>query len=173
MNEMNGMNLRGGDTKKKWDFEEIVTVMVTGFMARLSRWGLSLLGFGIAVSCRVEYGSPYTTFQVSGKVTDENNVPVQNIEVSTMETMNKTVTGKDGSFAIEGTNSLHFEQVEIFFTDTDGEENGGDFRTTSRIVHLTKTEEPGKKDDSWYQGKYEGSVDVVLETAGGTSGEMK
>ena len=68
--------------------------MVTDFLARLSRWGLSLLGFSIVVSCRVEYGSPYTTFQVSGKVTDENNVPVQNIEVSAMETMNKTVTGK-------------------------------------------------------------------------------
>ena len=78
--------------------------MVTDFLARLSRWGLSLLGFSIVVSCRVEYGSPYTTFQVSGKVTDENNVPVQNIEVSAVETMNKTVTGKDGSFAIEGTN---------------------------------------------------------------------
>ena len=147
--------------------------MVTDFLARLSRWGLSLLGFSIVVSCRVEYGSPYTTFQVSGKVTDENNVPVQNIEVSAMETMNKTVTGKDGSFAIEGTNFSNYEQVEIFFTDTDGEENGGNFGTTSRIVHLTKTEEPGKKDDSWYQGKYSGSVDVVLETADGTSGEMK
>lgn len=87
--------------------------MVTDFLARLSRWGLSLLGFSIVVSCRVEYGSPYTTFQVSGKVTDENNVPVQNIEVSAVETMNKTVTGKDGSFAIEGTNFSNYEQVSF------------------------------------------------------------
>ena len=61
--------------------------------------GLSLLGFSIVVSCRVEYGSPYTTFQVSGKVTDENNVPVQsNYEQVSFPALPSSYTVENFSF---------------------------------------------------------------------------
>lgn len=48
------------------------------------RWIGALLGVSMAVACggKAEYGCPYATFRVSGKVVDETDKPVKNIIVA-------------------------------------------------------------------------------------------
>ena len=55
---------------------------------KLFRWFLALMGLGGAFSCsgqfigRDEYGTPYSTFQVKGKVVDsESGAPVKGVTI--------------------------------------------------------------------------------------------
>ena len=49
-------------------------------IVRISAWLLCLIGFGSSVACSPgmvadEYGSPYASFEVKGKVTDQQAPP--------------------------------------------------------------------------------------------------
>lgn len=124
---------------------------------------LSFLGFASAVACRVEYGSPYAIFTVSGKVTDTGGTPIPGIEVSAFGFSETSDTGIDGTFTFGGEGDVFEPYVTMVFTDRDGDGNGGNFGVTEEIVPLTKTREPGKGDSRWFQGEYGATVNIVLE----------
>lgn len=140
--------------------------MLRKVIVRVCRCLLGVFGIGTAAACglgRVEYGTPYATFTVSGKVTDAAQNPVPGIVVTAVDKSASGQTASDGSFYLTGRSDYDFEHVQIAFSDIDGEENGGQFGTVTQEVLLTKTGEPDKDDSSWYSGEYSGSVDVTLE----------
>lgn len=106
------------------------------------------------------YGTPYVEFSVKGRVVDSENNPIEGIEVSAEEGMQKVLTAKDGSFHYVGEMiGFELQELELTFTDIDGEDNGGEFETKTVTVPVTQTD-PGE--GSWDNGDYEGEVDVVL-----------
>lgn len=78
-----------------------------------------------------EYGVPYATFEIKGKVVDSEGNPLKGIEVygeDIYEYMRvKTTTDEDGSFNLVQPEWLPAGEADICFEDVDGEENGGDF----------------------------------------------
>ena len=107
------------------------------------------------------YGTPYVEFSIKGRVTDTEERPLQGIEVSMEDGMQKVLTAKDGSFNyVAGMNAFGLKEVTLTFTDVDGEENGGDFETEVLTIPVTQTD-PG--DGSWDNGDYSGEVDVVMD----------
>jgi putative lipoprotein (rSAM/lipoprotein system) len=137
-----------------------------------SESGTGTWDYGLYVSEKLEikltedvpcmYGSPVVEFSVKGRVVDADSNPIPNIEVSHPEATSTVRTADDGTFDFR-TEAFGFEMdtAILKFTDTDGEENGGDFDTEEVEVSLTQTN-PG--DGNWNFGEYSAdNVEVVLD----------
>lgn len=109
-----------------------------------------------------EYGVPYATFEIKGKVVDSEGNPLKGIEVygeDIYEYMRvKTTTDKDGSFNLVQPEWLPAGEADICFEDVDGEENGGDFGKKTETVKLTQTEDG---EGHWNDGVYS-SEDLTI-----------
>lgn len=99
------------------------------------------------LSCsKAEEISDDTFAIVKGRVTSENDTPIEHLEVRielTKRTEPKTLyTSSDGTFMCDITNkeARNLKKLEITLTDTDGEENGGLFETTTEEIHLYNEE---------------------------------
>lgn len=112
-----------------------------------------------------EYGCPVVTYVVSGKVTDENNHPIKDIQVdftSQNELLGSVQTNDQGKYL--------FQQVipktdlinKIIYRDTDGIRNGGEFETTTKEVTFNNEDFTGG-DGNWNQGEAKKEVNVILE----------
>lgn len=79
--------------------------------------------FGMSLTCVACYGVGYTEFNpefsATGRVVDEEGNPIKDIETSIAP--NKVTTDENGRFYIKG------KSPYIYFHDTDGEDNGGQF----------------------------------------------
>lgn len=137
------------DGTGNWDSGEFVAEEVNVMMKRFED-----------VPCM--YGTPYVEFSIKGRVTDTEERPLQGIEVSMEDGMQKVLTAEDGSFYYGGEmTAFELEEMTLTFTDVDGEENGGEFAAKVVTVPVTQTD-PG--DGNWDNGDYSGEVEVVLET---------
>ena len=131
---------------------------------------LSMLGFTSCIGGMVcEYGTPTTDFTVKGKVTDKAGTPIKGIVVSSMNVEFfadgsglSAVTAADGTYV---TNKMMEFGVEgtLVFTDTDGEDNGGDFATLEGELQKLPKSQIKKGDGNWYQREYEVTADVKLD----------
>lgn len=109
-----------------------------------------------------EYGVPYATFEIKGKVVDSEGNPLKGIEVygeDIYEDMRvKTTTDEDGSFNLVQPEWFPAGEADICFEDVDGEENGGDFGKKTETVKLTQTEDG---EGHWNDGVYS-SEDLTI-----------
>ncbi len=133
---------------------------------------LTLLGFAsCSTSCGgsgiAEYGTPTAGYRALGRVTDEAGEPVKGIEVSRVArglTADKTVIGltdEDGRFADKDYATASCGDIEVTFTDIDGEENGGKFQ--SKTLTLDDFDATKVRDgEGWYNGDYDIAADVKL-----------
>ena len=133
-------------------------------IVRISAWLLCLIGFGSSVACSPgmvadEYGSPYASYEVKGKVTDQQGEPIQGIQV-TCDAMyiQPVYTESDGSYALHG-DGFPREKIQVSFEDVDGEENGGLF--ASRSVSA-ETHQVQDGDGNWDFGVYEAEANAEL-----------
>ena len=120
---------------------------------------LSLLGFSFVVtSC---YGAPYAELSAEGRVTDEAGQPIQGIKVSLYghEYVPYAVTDKDGYYRLESQQG--YLTVDIFYEDTDGILNGGEFAPDSSMNVKTVQIENG--DGRWDLGKFEAKDSKILK----------
>ena len=149
------------------------TIDMKDVIVRVSSWLLCLIGYSGTVACSAgmvadEYGTPYASYEVKGKVTDENDQPITGISVECGAFYTEPVyTGEDGSYEMSGT-GFPRQKIEVAFVDVDGEENGGTF--ASRIV----SEEAVHVQDgqgSWDYGKFSVEVDVKLSLEPKTDAE--
>ena len=133
-------------------------------VVRISAWLLCLIGFGSSVACSPgmmteEYGSPYASYEVKGKVTDQQGEPIPGIQV-TCDAMyiEPVYTESDGSYALNG-DGFPQEKIQVSFEDVDGEENGGLFaaRSVSSETHQVQDGE-----GNWDFGVYEAEVNAEL-----------
>lgn len=85
---------------------------------------LSLLGFA-AAGCeetRVEYGSPYATYTLKGKVTDMNGKAISGIRV---DAAGRSYTDEEGTFSCTGDGMYGIPHtIEVHLQDVDGTDNG-------------------------------------------------
>ena len=136
-------------------------------VVKISGWLLCLIGFGGVAACSSEnieygapeYGSPYSSYEIKGKVTDEEGVPVKGIKV-TCDILyeGEAYTGEDGRYSLSG-EGFPVDPVRVTFNDVDGEQNGGSF------AEKTVEAEPVKVSDgsgSWYFGSWEVEADAEL-----------
>lgn len=135
------------------------------FIVRISSWLLCLAGFGAVVSCddyvmgAPEYGTPYASYEIKGKVTDEEGSPVKGIMVL-CEAVGEDVsyTGDDGGFTLSG-GGFPQEEVSVVFKDVDAEQNGGLFSEKTVDVLLEHVQDG---EGSWDYGSYGADIDVML-----------
>jgi len=132
---------------------------------------MTLLGFS---SCdlsgsMVMYGVPSADYLVGGKVTDKTGKPINGIKVDVVveaegcklgeQTVN---TDQTGAYEVKlevfpsSTASLN-----VYFEDTDGEANGGLFKSDSLKNVSTKLDK--KNSDSWFVGTYKANADITLK----------
>lgn len=90
---------------------------------------LSLVGFSAAPMLTACYGTPYDDYNpmdefsdIKGYVVDTEMKPINNIEVKVGEMVCRS--GEDGAFLLD---SEFYGNYTLTATDTDGEENGGNF----------------------------------------------
>lgn len=109
-----------------------------------------------------EYGVPYATFEIKGKVVDSEGNPLKGIEVYGEDIYEdirvKTTTDEEGSFNLVQPEWFPAGEADICFEDVDGEENGGDFGKKTETVKLTQTEDG---EGHWNDGVYS-SEDLTI-----------
>ena len=106
-----------------------------------------------------EYGSPYASFEVKGKVTDQHGEPIPGIQV-TCDAMyiQPVYTESDGSYALHG-DGFPREKIQVSFEDVDGEENGGLFAARSVSAETHQVQDG---DGNWDFGVYEAEANAEL-----------
>lgn len=139
-------------------------------MKRFIYFLFALLGFG-AVACDngsmddvvAEYGCPHINFSLKARVVDEAGKPIEGIEVQT-----KNNDFYSGNYSdAEGNIDLNVSMwpdtnIDLVFTDVDGEENGGEFEALELNI-ADKVEQVKEGSGSWYEGGYKADLgDVVM-----------
>jgi putative lipoprotein (rSAM/lipoprotein system) len=106
-----------------------------------------------------EYGSPYASYEVKGKVTDQQGEPISGIQVACDAMYVEPVyTESDGSYALSG-GGFPREKIQVSFEDVDGEENGGLFATRSVSAETHQVQDG---EGNWDFGVYEAEVNAEL-----------
>ncbi len=112
------------------------------------------------------YGSPHADFKVSGKVMDENNQPINNIQVEVENEWNKVYTDAAGNYQAHGSLDFggEYQTLRVAVTDIDGEENGGDFESAIIDLKYERDEFKDKdKRDSWDYGTLTKEINFILK----------
>ena len=139
-------------------------------MKRFIYFLLALIGFG-AGACDndwgdvvPEYGCPRMNFSLKARVIDEEGNPIAGIEVQTKGHDFYSGNFSDAKGNIDVTNNMFPNpNLEIVFTDVDGEENGGEFETLELNIS-DKVEKVKEGDGRWYQGDYAADLGDVTMT---------
>ena len=80
-------------------------------------------------------GMEYYTFDVTGKVTDKSGTAIAGINVEAQGV--KTTTLSDGTYRLKGNGNGVLTTLYVTFSDTDAEENGGEFVQTVKGITPT------------------------------------
>ena len=90
---------------------------------------MSLLGFGSSLSfigCEnvspAEYGTPHATYKVNGRVTNQSNTGIENIQITMY--YDTSFTNENGEYNIEVSDFPTIDTLHLKFTDVDGSANG-------------------------------------------------
>lgn len=122
---------------------------------------IGLLGFGLT-GCRVEYGCPYATLDVKGKVTDEASQPIENIRVVThsryTDDAMETYTDENGNYQFDQTSVFPVDSVDIIATDT-----AGVYAPDSVRVGVSYDRTGVSKEDHWNSGEGSAYHDFQLK----------
>jgi putative lipoprotein (rSAM/lipoprotein system) len=118
---------------------------------------------GAAVSCSMpmdgEYGTPYATYEIKGKVTDENGNPIKGIAVSCEDLdSDKIYTDEAGTFTLSAA-GFPRAVINVSFRDVDEDENGGWYEDKSVKLETVHVKDG---DGNWNFGAYEVQADVIL-----------
>lgn len=130
----------------------------------------TLMGL-LGVSCHIgyaEYGSPYATFEMSGTVTDEQEQPLENLQVAVRDRWDREngslgyvvcSTNSDGQYAWRTQTHPWIDSFEIIVRDT-----AGVYESDSVNVGGLEFDRSGvSKQDHWNCGKAEVQQDFVLK----------
>ena len=138
-------------------------------MNRILLFLISLLGFSM-VGCDkpglepdpvpVAYGTPYTRYNVSGKVVDELQHPLNHIQMTIGYGGNYIYTDSAGQY--QATVNMSFtDSLTIIATDIDGEANGGEFESQMKRVGPDDNENQGGS--GWELGDVTKEVNFELK----------
>lgn len=139
---------------------------------------LALLGFSNTSCSPVdEYGSPYATYEIKGKVVNEKGAAIPDIQViipapdpdneeDQFVYRDTLLTNSTGEFNKRLEVGSFGEDVtfKIATKDIDGEANGGLFEDTVTKVAFKKEDLKGK-DGNWYYGNAKKDVTIIKKQA--------
>ena len=140
-------------------------------MKRFIYFLLALIGFG-AGACDndgwgdvvAEYGCPHMNFSFKARVIDEAGNPIAGIEVQTKGHDFYSGNFSDAKGNIDLTTGMWPNtNIDVIFTDVDGEENGGEFETLELNIS-DKVEKVKEGDGRWYNGEYAADLGDVTMT---------
>jgi putative lipoprotein (rSAM/lipoprotein system) len=150
------------------------------FSILLALFGVTSCQFASPYPGPCEYGTPTAEFFIKGTVKDKDGKPVKNIRITTdLDSYKgtdvvlpadydslykaKAYTGSDGSFTygLRGSPSMMDRTVMVYAKDTDGSENGGEFKPDSVSVTFNKKDFTGN-DGHWYYGKATVTANISL-----------
>lgn len=133
------------------------------FLNGIGSFLLMLLGFGCSAGVE-EYGTPYATFQIKGRVGTANQEGIPNIQLASIfgenDTSAVTKTETDGSFEINFS-YVPLTDLKIAAEDVDGDKNGS-YLPTVQEIHLTEKDFRGG-DGNWYAGEVEKEITISLK----------
>ena len=136
-------------------------------MNRFLLFLISLLGFSVAACDKSDgpfhghesaYGTPYATYRINGKVVDENQQPINHIEMVVGSWDNKVYTDSLGQYQAVA-QAQPWDSLAIIATDIDGEANGGEFEPAMKRVGVNPEELQGGS--GWNQGS--ATIEVNFE----------
>ena len=133
---------------------------------KLKHWLLATAAglLGVNVGCerfiQCEYGCPEADYEVKGRVTTQNDVPIKGI-VASLSRYNADTTDADGRYYLSYCNfpSEH-DTATVTFSDIDGEANAHYADTTVQVVFNRSDLHGG--DGHWYEGRATKEMDVKL-----------
>ena len=115
--------------------------------------------YGVSPEILPEYGCPYAEFEVTGKVMDQDSMPVNNIRVTVHHDgaliMPEAYSAEDGRYAAFFEAAMPADQVEIIAHDTAGVYESD----TVRNIHVTYT----GGDGGWNVGHTSLEQDFILK----------
>lgn len=128
---------------------------------------LVLLGFPACGPETDMYGSPYSKFTIKGKVTNESNVPIPQIQIRSpygegVPYVDTLYTDSKGKFSYSFEGFYRSENVPLLLSDIDGEQNGGSYAPDSVSVSFKGVDITGG-DGGWYLGEATKEVTIVLK----------
>ena len=138
-------------------------------MNRILLFLISLLGFSTAACDKSdspghghtnEYAAPYATFKMKGKVVDENQQPINHIEMTVVYGDYKIFTDSVGQYQAE-VHAFPWDSLTVIATDIDGEANGGEFEPAMKRVGVNPEELQGGS--GWNQGSVTKEVNFELK----------
>lgn len=145
-----------------------------GFFSRIAAMLLAVLGFS---SCDSDdddpmicmYGMPYSTYEVKGTVTDENNDPVEGAEVTVKAyerhefsypvIYEPVKTDANGNYTAKFSHSYPENNLRVVVSDA------SHAKADSVDVAVSKDPNaPKPANDFWYEGSYNAQADIVLKS---------
>lgn len=136
-------------------------------MNRILLFLISILGFSVAACDKSdkpghghasEYAAPYATYKIKGKVVDENQQPINHIEMVVGSWDNKVYTDSLGQYQAVA-QTYPWDSLAIIATDIDGEANGGEFEPAMKRVGVDPEDLQGGS--GWDQGS--ATIEVNFE----------
>lgn len=153
-------------------------------MKRLIYWLLTMLGFTTVVSCEENdrinvnmYGSPYINYIAKGRIVDNENRPIKNIQFipavvlynndksqfKIFPRIDTTYTNERGEYYIKDSNGNGNVSVGVYLNDIDGTRNGGEFESQQIIFDFSEVKLDTTNRNDWYRGSKTLYQDIVLE----------
>ena len=138
-------------------------------MKRFLLFLISLLGFSMVGCDKPDpepkpssfvsaYGTPRAKFEVKGRVVDENQQPLNHIQITAGHAENIVYTDSVGVYQIE---AYAMTSLGIIATDIDGEANGGEFEPATKLVEISREELQGGS--GWELGDVTKEVNFELK----------
>lgn len=140
-------------------------------MKKIITKSLSILGFTLpVVGCvPVMYGSPSATYEVKGKVLDNEGNPINGIKIVLQDDATdpnpyeiaESQSLENGDYTIRNT-TLPRSKLYLSVEDIDGAANGGEFEEQTIELDFSKVEAKGDK-DAWYEGTKSLEKQIVMQ----------
>lgn len=143
----------------------MIRTRISTFISSLCASLLAVLGFGCSSNTDEPcmYGTPYSSFEIKGKVTTEDGDPVANATVritqpefpSGIYAFSKAITGENGVYTAEGSTFQLGEKCKVVCIPEDSS-----LDADSIIVDLKFIRE---HEDTWYIGHASAIADFTLK----------
>ena len=127
---------------------------------------LAVLGFSVAVTSCMEYGTPSADYFLDGNIfSEQTNEPIKNLKVRWVQRENlytdSIYTNEGGRFSFIGRRYFPIYEYSLEIQDIDGEDNG-EFNDTTINIQINKNDYKGGS-GHWYKGEYHKTFDIKLK----------
>lgn len=140
-------------------------------MKKIITKSLSIIGFTLpVVGCvPVMYGSPSATYEVKGKVLDNEGNPINGIKIVLQDDATdpnpyeiaESQSLENGDYTIRNT-TFPTNKLYLSVEDVDGTANGGEFEEQTIELDFSKVEATGDK-GAWYEGTKSLEKQIVMQ----------